>query len=62
MMTVQLKEKYNTSMGTVLLVKNDRLFHVSEKVQTDSGAYIITGINFSTKPNNDDICLIVKPA
>lgn len=45
---------FNTSMGLILRVKNDRVFKVGETVTTESDKYKIDRIMPSTNPNDFD--------
>ena len=59
MTKVNIKEKFNTSFGLILLVDNDRTFHIGDKINTDEGQYKIEQIKFSTKPTEDNIVSLV---
>ena len=63
MTKVNIQEKFNTSMGMVFRVKNDRVFNVNEIVEFDEGKYAIKRIVFSTNPDDTDyVNLIVSKA
>ena len=54
---------FNTSMGLILRVKNDRVFKVGETVSTGSDKYKIDRIIPSNNPNDFDyVGLIVSKA
>lgn len=61
MMKVHIVEKFNTSLGTVLLAENTRNFKVGDRISCDDGQdYIIKGIQMGTRPTeNNKISLIV---
>ena len=61
MMKPTIQEKFNTTMGLILKVKNDRLFKVNDVIETDEGKYKIKGVTFSSKPDeNEYVNLIVS--
>lgn len=53
MMKVAIQEKFNTAMGLILQVKNDRIFKVDDVLDTEDGKYRIDRIAFSSNPDND---------
>lgn len=52
-MKVIVCEKFHTTMGTVIQVKDDRIFKVGDEIATDDGAYKIGEIIFPTSPDKD---------
>ena len=53
MMKVTIQEKFNTTIGKIIKVENDRLFKVGDVIQTDEGDYKIKRIAFSSNPLED---------
>ena len=54
---------FNTSVGLILRVKNDRVFKVGEFVSTESDKYKIDRIMPSYNPNDfDHVGLVVSKA
>ena len=62
MTKVHIEEKFNTSMGIVLMVENSRNFKVGEEITCDDGnVYIIKGIQMATHPTeHEKVSLIVN--
>ena len=62
MMQVSIREDFNTSMGRVLWVLNDRVFSVGDKVKSRTGeSLLIKGIVFPTVPKRlGEVGLIVE--
>lgn len=61
MTKVIIQEKFNTSMGLILKVKNDRLFKVNDNIETEEGEFKIKQIKFSSNPDEFGyVNLIVK--
>ena len=62
MMKVHIAEKFNTSLGTVLLTENTRIFKIGDKISCDDGQdYTIKGIQMGTRPTESNkISLIVR--
>ena len=54
MTKVIIQEKFNTSFGLVINVKNDRTFKVNDIIETEEGTYKINKIMFSSRPHDDD--------
>lgn len=52
MTKVTIQEKFNTTMGLILKVENDRVFKVNDTIETDEGIYTIKRIAFSSKPES----------
>lgn len=50
-MKVIIQEKFNTSIGLILNVKNDRLFRVNDIIETQEGEFKIKQIKFSSNPD-----------
>ena len=53
-------EDFATSLGRIVIVKNDRIFHVGQKIEIDGKIYLITGIHFAHNPNSS-VGLRVSP-
>lgn len=63
MMKVITEGMFNTSMGLILRVKNDRVFRVGDTVSTESDKYKIDRIMPSFNPNDFDyVGLVVSKA
>ena len=63
MMKAIIEGMFNTSMGLILRVKNDRVFKVGETISTDSEKYKIDRIMPSTNPDDFDyVALMVSKA
>ena len=53
MTKVTIEGTFNTSMGLILQVKNDRVFKVGDVVNAEDGRYIIDRLTYSTNPDYD---------
>ena len=53
MMKVIIQEKFNTTMGLIIQVKNDRIFKIGNIIKTDDSEYKINKIMFSSNPEKD---------
>ena len=63
MKTVHIIERFNTAQGLVIMVVNDKVYKVGDRVKTDMGeTYIVTGIQFNTKPTNSNIVSLLVHA
>ncbi len=47
-MKMELIEKFNTSVGTVLLIKTDTVLNVGDKIRVDEKEYTIKGFMYPT--------------
>lgn len=54
MTIVTIEGKFNTSMGIILKVKNDRVFNVGDVINTNDGKYIIDKIAHTINPDRDE--------
>lgn len=53
MTKVIIQEKFNTTMGLIVQVKNNRIFKIGDVFDTEEGKYKINKIMFSTNPDKD---------
>lgn len=53
MTKVTIKGTFNTSMGLILWVKNDRVFKIGDVVDTEDGKYKIDRLTYSPNPDYD---------
>lgn len=47
-------EKFDTSIGLAVKVKNDRIFRVGDKLEIDSEEWTIKGITFPSRPTDEE--------
>ena len=60
MTAVHIIEKYNTTIGKVIIVSNERTFNVGDKIHCDNGiSYTIKGIQMVTAPTKKDIVSLI---
>ncbi len=52
-MKMELIEKFNMSVGTVLLIKTDIVLNVGDKIRVDEKEYIIKGFMHPTGSYDD---------
>ena len=58
-MKVELIEKFNMSVGTVLLVKANAILNVGEKIQAGDREYTIKGFMHPTGAYDDQIISVI---
>ena len=61
MTKVTIEGKFNTSMGVIIKVKNDRVFNVGDVISTNDGEYKIDKLAHTPNPDYGDyVGLIVS--
>ena len=61
MTKVTIEGKFNTSMGVIIKVKNDRVFKVGDVISTNDGEYKIDKLAHTPNPDyGDHVGLIVS--
>lgn len=58
-MKVELIEKFNMSIGTVLLVKSKDILEVGEKIQAEGKEYTIKGFMNPTGFHDDNMVSVI---
>ena len=57
---VRIIEDFNTTMGHLLLVDNDRSFQVGQTIDTGIAAYLVRGIQPHRDPEQHKVVLRVE--
>jgi len=62
MTRVHIEEKFNTSLGIILITENKTKYSIGERIVCDDETeYTIKGIQFGTRPNDSNmVSLIVE--
>lgn len=56
---VRIIEDFNTTMGHLLLVDNDRSFQIGQRIDTEQASYLIRGIHPHRDPEQHKVALRV---
>lgn len=59
---VRIIEAFNTTMGHMLVVENDRSFQVGQTIDTEQASYLIRGIQPHRDPKQHKVALRVERA
>lgn len=61
MKKVNIREKFNTTLGLIFIVKNDNIIKVNDIIDTAEGQYRVNRIQFSKDPGKlNQVGLIVS--
>ena len=58
MKNVTIIDKFYTTAGLILQIKNDRIFKVGEVISAEGDKYQIQGISFSSNPNMSELVIL----
>ena len=57
---VTVIESFDTSLGKIITVVNDRLYRVGQEIETSEGIYRINAIHFSNNPSSNIIAIGIE--
>lgn len=59
---VHIIEDFNTSIGHIIIVKNDRIFRVGQTIEADGKRYSVKGFPTNSEPDFENTAMIVTKA
>lgn len=58
-MQVNIIEKYNTTLGMIVVVPADRIYHIGDQILLENQQYTISKIILPTRPPKDETVSLV---